>query len=114
MQGLPSSSRSEVLGWYRLLLRHAKVFPSIKRKELYDNIRLGACWVAVWCGAGHILCAFAEFRDCKAETDPKKLAIMHEKAVRGINQMSKYTNLDPRAHQWSVDLEKDPLGPGRV
>jgi hypothetical protein len=39
------SHRRTVLTWYRQLLRHAKVFPSIKRKELYDNIRLGA-WEA--------------------------------------------------------------------
>jgi hypothetical protein len=52
----------------------------------------------------------AEFKECRLETDAKKLAIMHEKVVRGLSQIKKYTSMDRRSSAWSIDLEKDPLG----
>lgn len=36
-----SLTRPQILSLYRELLRNARVFPSIKRKELYNNIILG-------------------------------------------------------------------------
>mmetsp|Transcript_66966 Transcript_66966/g.161844 ORF Transcript_66966/g.161844 Transcript_66966/m.161844 type:complete len:111 (+) Transcript_66966:234-566(+) len=82
-----------VLGLYRRILRNAKVFPSIKRAELVENIRI-------------------EFRENASITDPDKLANCYEIAVRGVSQLEKYTTLDPSAPNWELDLEKDPLGPG--
>lgn len=56
-------------------------------------------------------CCCAEFKECKTENDAKKLAIMHEKVVRGVSQIQKYTTqMDKRSNAWSIDLEKDPLG----
>lgn len=82
-----------VLMLYKRILWNAQRFPSIKRAELVSNIK-------------------REFRNNRAITDPAKLAKCYEIAVRGVNQLEKYTSLDRDAPNWTIDLEKDPLGAG--
>lgn len=139
-----------VLGLYRRILRNAKVFPSIKRDELVENIRLefrenksvtdpdklakcyetvsdaafsslfamqlchstrcmgsNACRVVVpWRAVEQ--CQRSSHAACTRQTD----AIVRGQAVRGVSQLEKYTRLDPRASNWELELEQDPLGPG--
>lgn len=85
--------RAKVLSLYRSIIDAARRFPSIKRNELVEEIRI-------------------EFRANKTLTDQKELDLALEKAMRGLSQLQKYTALRPGAAEWVVDLEKDPLGTG--
>ena len=65
----------------------------------------------VVCDEAHRSCMRdAEFRENKTMTDPDKLNLAYEKAVRGLSQLQKYTSLRPNASEWVIDLEQDPLG----
>mmetsp|Transcript_8292 Transcript_8292/g.25970 ORF Transcript_8292/g.25970 Transcript_8292/m.25970 type:complete len:100 (+) Transcript_8292:31-330(+) len=84
------SRPAQLRALYRNLLKQAKVFPSIKRKELYEDIR-------------------QEFRENKGLTDEAKIEKEIEKAVRGVQQMAMYTSLDPNASEWTVQMDENPM-----
>ena len=65
-------------------------FPSMKRDQLVADIR-------------------AEWREGAALVSPPAVAAAVETAVRGLETLRKYTSLDPRANEWEVTLEQNPL-----
>jgi hypothetical protein len=85
------ATSSRVKSLYRILLKEARRFPSIKRDGIYQDIR-------------------AEFRDNAVWTDPAKIARGIDIAERSLVTLQKYTRLDPVASSWQVDMEQDPLG----
>lgn len=94
-RSLLPSGRSEILGLYKELLRHAQKFPSKKRDAIHQDIRL-------------------EFREKSKLSDPAAIAHALEVAVRGVGTMGKYTSLNKSSKQWQVKLEEDPLGQAEV
>mmetsp|Transcript_22589 Transcript_22589/g.29578 ORF Transcript_22589/g.29578 Transcript_22589/m.29578 type:complete len:100 (-) Transcript_22589:390-689(-) len=86
-------SRSKIISLYRNILVSARAFPSIKRDQLIEDIRL-------------------EFRENATETDPLKLRDCHEQAIRGLQHLQKYTDLSDKEENWEIELEKNPLGEG--
>jgi hypothetical protein len=90
---MPPPDRSSLLRLYRDLLAHARRFPSKKRAGIVADVR-------------------AEWREKRALADPARVAHAVEVAVRGLATLRKYTALDARAQEWSVQLEQDPLGAG--
>ncbi|OQR88963.1 hypothetical protein THRCLA_22772 [Thraustotheca clavata] len=83
--------RQSVPQIYRRVLKLAQRFPSIKRDQLVLDIK-------------------AEFHENKTLTDPAKIQEKIGVAIKGIEQLGQYVNLDPRAHSWTVEMEKDPFG----
>ncbi len=86
--------RSRVLSLYRVLLKEAKRFPSIKKEGIYQDIR-------------------AEFRENASSADPVKVAQFVEIAEQSLFTMLKYTRLEKNAPAWQVELAQDPLGVGK-
>lgn len=82
--------RGALLSMYRVLIRNAKVFPSIRRDRLVENIRL-------------------EFRENMGETDPEKLRVCYAKATQGCMDLQKYTGFSSRTSEWSVKLAENPM-----
>lgn len=80
---LPASS---ILRLYRHILKEAKVFPSIKRNTIIEEIRL-------------------EFRTNSSETDSEKIKQQIKVAVRSLEQMESLTKLDKKSSDWSVNLK---------
>ena len=83
----------DVVRMYRTILRLTKKFPSIKRDQLLQDIKV-------------------EFHINKGLTDAK---VIEEKIViaqRSVQQLGMYVNLDYKQTNWSVDLEKNPFGKG--
>ncbi|ETV79310.1 hypothetical protein H257_07358 [Aphanomyces astaci] len=85
------SSSPTVPQIYRRVLQLANKFPSIKQKQLVQDIKL-------------------EFHENKALTDPAKIKEKINIAIKGIQQLNQYVALDPNAQSWSVDMDKDPFG----
>ena len=104
---------STVLSLYRQLLRHGNKFPSIKRKDILADIRLGKesteCARIDQC-VENSKRSPAEFREHMNEPNEQKIAKYIETARRGLETMQKYTTLPKTAPSWTVKLEEDPLG----
>ena len=78
---------------YKSIVRHAKIFPSIKRKELVDEIR-------------------TEFREgCRVARDnPQEVERRLAVARKGLDQLKAYTvGLRPDSTDWVVETEKQPM-----
>ncbi|KAA0171953.1 hypothetical protein FNF28_00270 [Cafeteria roenbergensis] len=84
-------ARGDILGMYKECLTLVRSFPSIKREELFQDIR-------------------TEFREKASLDDPEKIAHAVEVAMRGIATMRKYTGVESKGARWTLDLEQDPLG----
>lgn len=84
-------SRGEIMSLYKQCLTLMRVFPSIKRDALYEDIR-------------------TEFREKASLTDPEEIAHAVEVAMRGIATMQKYSGSDAQSGEWVLNLESDPLG----
>ena len=80
------STPPSVLHLYRRILKEAKVFPSIKRNAIIEEIRL-------------------EFRINSSETDSEKIKQQIKVAVRSLEQMESLTKLDKGSLDWSVNLK---------
>ncbi|KDO21642.1 hypothetical protein SPRG_12883 [Saprolegnia parasitica CBS 223.65] len=76
---------------YRRVLKLAQRFPSIKKDQLVADIK-------------------AEFHENASLTDAAKIQEKIAIAVKGIEQLGQYVHLDPTAHSWTVEMEKDPFG----
>jgi hypothetical protein len=74
------------LSLYRHILRHARVFPSIKRAKLIEEIRIS-------------------FRNNKTETDNDKIRKALAIAEKGLEQLQQYTTLDKSKNNFSISLE---------
>ena len=77
--------RAALLQLYRQLLKNAKIFPSVKRKGIYEDIRI-------------------EWREGREVRDPEKREFNIRRAIHGLKTMQKFTLLDPRASSWTIDL----------
>lgn len=56
----------------------------------------------------------AEFREKAKLTDPVQVRHSIEVALRGLDTMAKYTQLEAHSTAWTVKLEEDPLGAGEA
>mmetsp|Transcript_6120 Transcript_6120/g.9430 ORF Transcript_6120/g.9430 Transcript_6120/m.9430 type:complete len:82 (+) Transcript_6120:63-308(+) len=74
-----------VLQLYRALLRTVKVYPSLKRNVMYEEIR-------------------DEFRRNKTMTDRKKVQDRKEYALKCLENMEQYTRLNKRSRAWTINL----------
>lgn len=80
---------------YRRILTLAKKYPSIKREAIIQDIR-------------------TEFRENRSLEDPEKIAVQHNLATQGLEQLKMFTELNPMKANWSVDVAKnDPFQGGR-
>ncbi len=80
----------QILLLYRNIVKHAKVFPSIKRDGILREIR-------------------SEFRKNKSLMDPIKVNLELQKATEGLNKLMMYVNLEKRSANWVVNLERNPI-----
>ncbi|CAN0045238.1 unnamed protein product [Choristocarpus tenellus] len=80
-----------MLALYRRIIRNAKVYPSSNRDRILVEIR-------------------KEFRKNATETDPSKVDIQQQTAMKGLEQLMQYTSLNKENLNWSINLEKHPLG----
>ena len=67
-------SRRSMLSLYKNLIKFGKAFPSIKRKQLVNEIR-------------------ASFKKNRFESDPAKIEMELGRARKGLSQLMQYTNL---------------------
>ena len=88
-----AAAAADTRALYRALLRTAARFPSRKRLAILADIR-------------------AEFRAGASLAEPRAVAAARALAEEGLATMRKYTDLDPRARDWSVTLGQAPLGSG--
>ena len=70
---------------YRHILKAARRFPSIKRDAIVEDIK-------------------TEFRENKGLSDPKEIKQKMEVAVRGLQELEVYTQLDKKAKEWTIHL----------
>jgi hypothetical protein len=75
---------------YRVVIREARRFPSIKRDSLVEEIRL-------------------EFRENITLADPAKIKIQVDLAIKGVSQLRAYTGMDQRDPNWAVRMEENPM-----
>ena len=87
------SHRLEVLSLYKIILKNAKVFPSIKRAKLYEEIRV-------------------KFREDKDLIDKDLIKTSMTTARDSLNQLSMYSNLKNTDGNWKVELSQNPM-PGK-
>jgi hypothetical protein len=87
---MESFSRIDTLRLYRNIIKSAKVFPSIKRNKILAEIRL-------------------EFRENKSITDPEKRGKFISIAIKGLEQLSMYSDLPKASSNWTVNLDKNPM-----
>lgn len=70
---------------YRHILKAARRFPSIKRNAIIEEIR-------------------TEFRDNKALKDRAEIEEKLKIAVRGLEELEQYSQLDPKSKDWDLYL----------
>lgn len=83
-------SRANVLRLYRQIIKAAKIFPSIKKLKILAEIRF-------------------EFRQNRSITNEEEIRKYRDKAIKGLEQLSMYSDLPKNAFNWKVDLEKEPM-----
>ena len=86
----PGQHAQMVRSVYRVIIREARRFPSIKRDAMVEDIRL-------------------EFRENALLTDPDKIKTSVDIAIKGVSQLRAYTGLDTRAPNWAVQCEQNPM-----
>ncbi len=83
------------LALYKQILLSCKRYPSIKRVQIYEEIR-------------------REFRNNSKLTDPAAIKRQIDVAVKGLAQLNMYSNLNPKAHSWEVTLDDSLMADRRV
>jgi hypothetical protein len=83
-------SHAEKLIYYKKILRSAQSFPSKNRAGIVREIK-------------------AEFRAKKSLTNEQEINKAWDVAMRGLQQLSMYNNLDPKKSRWSISLESNPM-----
>lgn len=82
-----SASHSKtILKLYKEILKHANVFPSVKRKKIILEIKF-------------------EFRNNKHLTDPKEIKSRVDLAVKGLGQLAMYSTLPKDSSKWEINLD---------
>jgi LYR motif-containing protein 4 len=89
------SSRQQTLSLYRRIIKAARVFPSIKRDGIVEEIRTG----------------FRENRSLVVGEDKYRTAM--SVAMKGLTQLEQYTGMNRKAYNWTVDLESNPMPDNR-
>lgn len=87
---MSSLSRLERLTLYKRILKNAKIFPSIKRDKIYQEIRV-------------------EFRQNAILQDEKKIEQCWKVALTSLRQLEQYTKLDLKSQNLKVTMEQEPL-----
>ena len=82
------------LSLYRSIIKAGKVFPSIKRAKILQEIRVG-------------------FRENAQETDEAKVRVALQIAIKGLTQLSAYTTLPKSSGNWAVHLDAEPMPSGK-
>ncbi|TDH67364.1 hypothetical protein CCR75_005947 [Bremia lactucae] len=80
----------EVVRLYRLILKLAHRYPSIKRKAIIHEIK-------------------SEFHANKSITDAQKILEEMASVHAGIKELSMYANLHPTQPNWNVEVGRDAL-----
>ncbi len=83
-------NRSTKLSLYKNILRAAQSFPSVKRNGIIDEIRV-------------------TFRANMKLTDENEINKCLSVAVKGLSQLSMYSNLPRKSTNWTVNLEQEPM-----
>lgn len=84
------ASTSSTLSLYKNILKQAKLFPSIKRNKIIEEIRIS-------------------FRENRALTDEMKIKGALEVGYKGLEQLSAYTTLPKNSNNWSVTMDSNPM-----
>ena len=79
------STRTRVLRLYRSLLKHAERFPSKKRGEIVEEIKV-------------------EFRAGRRLTDPELIDQGLQRSMKGLEHMQQFVQLDPSKAIWTVKM----------
>ena len=78
------------LSLYRNILRHARLFPSIKRNKIVNEI-------------------METFRRNRNEADPERLRLQLLVANQGLSQLKAYTCLKEERGNLEVTLDQNPM-----
>ena len=89
-----SGSTQSTLLLYRHILKAAKSFPSIKKNKIIVEIKTG-------------------FRSNAALMESAEINKHMSVAIKGLSQLSMYSDLKQNSGDWSVDLEKNPMPRGK-
>lgn len=90
-----NTSRTGTLSLYRRIVKAARTFPSIKRNTIVEEIRVG----------------FRENKNLDVGSDKYRTAM--SVAMKGLTQLEQYSGLNKRSHNWTVDLESNPMPDNR-
>ncbi len=83
-------TNQKVIQLYRTILKHGKLFPSIKRNKILEEIK-------------------SAFRFNRNETDETKLRLQISLAEKSIKQLQSYTSLSNNNRNWSVNMDNNPM-----
>ena len=75
---------------YKRILKNAKVFPSLKREKIYQEIR-------------------TEFRQNAMLKEEKKIEQCWKVAITSLRQLEQYTKLDKKSTNLKVTMEREPM-----
>jgi len=87
--------RTQTLTLYRQIIRAARAFPSIKRDSIEREIKLG----------------FRTNRNMVEGNDDYRIAI--SVAIKGLTQLSQFSDLRKDATSWSVQMDTNPMPDNR-
>ena len=114
-----ANRKQKILRLYRHILRHARVYPSIKREAIVEEIKNGAygslvqrhtvCTPCTYPCFIHWSLMRAEFREGRSATDEREVRSRLQQAVQGLQVLKQYSSLDPSSLDWEVDLGPDKL-----
>lgn len=82
--------KQKLLSLYKAILSAARRFPSKKRDSIVKEVQY-------------------EFRVNKTESDKEKVLQQINIAIKGLGQLSMYSDLPKNASDWSVNLETTPM-----
>ena len=89
------STRLQTLSLYRKIIKAARAFPSIKRKGIETEIKLG----------------FRDNRNLELEDEKYKTAM--SVAIKGLGQLNQFSNLPKGASSWVVNMDTNPMPDNR-
>lgn len=84
------SHKSMILQLYKNILFSAKRFPSIKRNNIINEIKIG-------------------FRQYKDNTDQQIINQQIHIAQDGLTKLSMYSTLKNNSNSWSVNMDSQPM-----
>ena len=80
-----ATHRGYVLALYREIIRSARAYPSIKREQVIQDVRL-------------------EFRQNKNVTDESAVNALLDKAEHSLGVLRRYQMLDKSSSDWTIQL----------